>query len=50
MQVDGDDILGLVVFQRDQDALEQVTLRRGLANSSRRLFGGGLLDGLLGGL
>jgi hypothetical protein len=41
-QIDGDDILGLVVIQRSQDALQQIALRRGLP--------GGRLgtDGLLG--
>jgi hypothetical protein len=44
-QVDGDDILGLVVVQRGQDSLQQIALRRGFScllarlrrGSSRRL-------------
>jgi hypothetical protein len=51
-QVDGDDILGLVVVQRSQDAFQQVAGRRSFANrrSSGRFPGRGLFRGFLDGL
>jgi len=53
-QVDGDDIFRLVVVQRDQDALEQIALRRGLLGggwfAGNGFLGRGFFDGLLDGL
>jgi len=56
-QIDGDDILRLVILQRRQDALEQIALRRGLLGGRRllgdwfldsRFLGDGFFDGLFG--
>jgi hypothetical protein len=61
-QIDGDDILGLVVVQRGQDALQKIALRRSFPGGRRRLrgllcrlfrgwlLGGGFLDGFFCGL
>jgi hypothetical protein len=53
-QIDGDDILRLVVLQRGQDALEQIALRRGFLGggwfAGNGFLGGGFFDGLLDGL
>jgi hypothetical protein len=60
LQIDGDDILGLVVVERGEDPLQQVTWRRNFANRrgsdslpARRLFRGilgGFFDRFWGGL
>jgi hypothetical protein len=57
-QIDGDDILRLVIFKRCQDARKQIALRRGFLGGNNRLLGGsgrflgdgflGFLDGLFG--
>ena len=59
-QIDGDDILCLVILKRRQDALEQIALRRGFLGGNNRLLDGsgwflggrflgdGFLDGLFG--
>jgi hypothetical protein len=53
-QVDGDNILGLVVVQRDQDALQQIALLRRLARLlarfrySRRFLARWLFSGFFG--
>jgi len=47
-QVDGDDILGLVVIQGRQNALEQIAWRRGFPRRGARGFLGGWLFGFLG--
>jgi len=53
-QIDGDDILGLVVVQRGQNAFQQLALRREFFRRRRRLprrlSGSGLLRWLFGGL
>ena len=48
VQIDGDDVFGLVVVQRGHDALQQIALRRRPCRRARRAFFGFWLGGFSG--